>query len=773
MANYANLKATINANIKANGTEAITGPVLNSVLTAAVNTLGAGYQFMGVATTSTSPGTPDANVFYIASAPGTYTNFKNSSNVALTVADGEVAILKYNGSWTKEVTGAATAAQVTQLGQEVSQNTSDIVNIQQEIDAIHPIIIEGDVTNAPDEEDLTTDENDLLKFANRSTALNQMGYKILRKDATFTAQVTDANTIYEIRYPFDLDGEEVTIPAGCVLKFVGGQLSNGTLTGNGTRVCGDTYHIFADTISISGLWDIRDISTDMFTDLSGDNTLRKVFALSNAGVVNVITIKKYDYDYVITLSSEAESGIEVKSNTTIIINGDITLTPNAFATYMMFNLYNAKNISILGDGTLTGDKTSHLGTSGEFGHCVRVMACSDISIRGIKLEEAWGDGLSLGYSEGIVVENVSTKNTRRLGISVVRCHRTQILNCSIDGVSGTDPQSGIDVEPNTGEQGYCVSIENCIIKNCAKFGITGSGDGTRDTMGILISNCRLIDNGYGIGFHGNKNLTIQNCLISCSGAACSMSNYQNVDIRNCNISGNAADMSSTIYGTLMNCKINLSGHLTMEGGSWTISSNDIVCDAFLNYTSLLNLNFVNNKFTGMIRARFNNSVIANNVITYLTTFSTYAQVFIVLGNSTLNKITDNIVIISQSTTSNVFHITGEADIERNKILINENVDGNLFYVVGSAKIFDNEYVVASGKTLGSELRFYTQDARDKSITPANVVGFGSSSSRPNYRAISDPLYQPNTGKIFFDTTLGKPIIWNGTAWVNMDGTALS
>lgn len=114
MANYANLKATIDANIKANGTEAITGPVLNSVLTAAVNTLGAGYQFMGVATTSTSPGTPDANVFYIAATPGTYTNFGG-----LTVADGEVAILKYNGSWTKEVTGAATAAQLTQLGQKV------------------------------------------------------------------------------------------------------------------------------------------------------------------------------------------------------------------------------------------------------------------------------------------------------------------------------------------------------------------------------------------------------------------------------------------------------------------------------------------------------------------------------------------------------------------------------------------------------------------------------------------------------------------------------
>lgn len=115
MANYTNLKSTINAQIRANGTGAITGPVLNGVLRDMVSALGeAGYLYKGVATPATSPGTPDSNVFYIASTAGTYTNFGGA-----VVADGEVAILKYNGTWTKEVTGAATAAQVTQLGQDV------------------------------------------------------------------------------------------------------------------------------------------------------------------------------------------------------------------------------------------------------------------------------------------------------------------------------------------------------------------------------------------------------------------------------------------------------------------------------------------------------------------------------------------------------------------------------------------------------------------------------------------------------------------------------
>lgn len=101
MANYANLIASVQQAIKQNGNEEITGTLLQQSLVAMINALGVGYQFVGVATPTTSPGTPDQRVFYIASQPGTYVNFGG-----LSVSDGEVAILKYNGSWTKDTTGA-------------------------------------------------------------------------------------------------------------------------------------------------------------------------------------------------------------------------------------------------------------------------------------------------------------------------------------------------------------------------------------------------------------------------------------------------------------------------------------------------------------------------------------------------------------------------------------------------------------------------------------------------------------------------------------------
>ena len=117
MANYANTKATISANVYENHLNQVTANMAKAAINSVVDSLIAGgFLYKGVATTSTNPGTPDPNIFYIATAPGTYTNFGG-----LVVNDGEVAILKYNGSWTKEVTGAATAAEVSALGREVGR----------------------------------------------------------------------------------------------------------------------------------------------------------------------------------------------------------------------------------------------------------------------------------------------------------------------------------------------------------------------------------------------------------------------------------------------------------------------------------------------------------------------------------------------------------------------------------------------------------------------------------------------------------------------------
>lgn len=104
MANYTTLKASVNAYIKANGVRAITGPVLNGILTQMINTLGDGARYGGIATPSGNPGTHDNVVFFLATTAGTYTNYGGA------VLDGSTLhILYYDSTWHDLDTGVPTS----------------------------------------------------------------------------------------------------------------------------------------------------------------------------------------------------------------------------------------------------------------------------------------------------------------------------------------------------------------------------------------------------------------------------------------------------------------------------------------------------------------------------------------------------------------------------------------------------------------------------------------------------------------------------------------
>lgn len=252
MSNYSNTKATIAANVYTNHNNEVTAEMVKTGINAVVDTLIAGgFIYKGVAHPGDAAVSPDANVFYIASEAGTYTN-----KGGLSVADGEVAILKYNGSWSKEVTGAATAAEVSALGQKVDglalgkfygffPAAADLPAGDDAgyayVGASAPFAIyvfdgsswsdSGSVYSYPvgNGEDIDTNGTGQLQFANRISG-DGMGYKILRKDATFASQVTAGDTIYEIRYDFVL-GADVAIPSGSYLYFNGGSVTGANLTG--------------------------------------------------------------------------------------------------------------------------------------------------------------------------------------------------------------------------------------------------------------------------------------------------------------------------------------------------------------------------------------------------------------------------------------------------------------------------------------------------------------------------------------------------------------
>lgn len=105
-------------------------------------------------------------------------------------------------------------------------------------------VVNNEITNSPDEEDLTS-VNDKLKLKNKvysPAEFSGLGRTYLRKNITGSKNIltqdmiNTGNTIYIIQYDYDLNGAEITIPENCILKFEGGSLKNGTLNGNNTYI---------------------------------------------------------------------------------------------------------------------------------------------------------------------------------------------------------------------------------------------------------------------------------------------------------------------------------------------------------------------------------------------------------------------------------------------------------------------------------------------------------------------------------------------------------
>ena len=111
----------------------------------------------------------------------------------------------------------------------------------------------------PDEEDLTKSlpdkkGNSYLSLKNREYKpedFSGLGRIILRKNIVeiedpiegkvkknvlYQYMFTQSNTVYEIRYDFDLNGQEITIPEGCILDFQGGKITNGTINLQATQI---------------------------------------------------------------------------------------------------------------------------------------------------------------------------------------------------------------------------------------------------------------------------------------------------------------------------------------------------------------------------------------------------------------------------------------------------------------------------------------------------------------------------------------------------------
>ena len=198
----------------------------------------------------------------------------------------------------------------------------------------------------------------------------------------------------------------------------------------------------------------------------------------------------------------AVTKISVKSGTKLLLdnNAIIKALPNSNDSYNIIEIKDVSNVSIVG-GTLQGDRDDHTGETGQWGHCIKITDSSNIYLENIYLIDAWGDGISARGFTNLTLKDLRIKNVRRNGISVIGGTHLFSNNLLIEDVSGHNPQSGIDIEPDANTDVVKdINFENTIIRNCL-LGFTVSLqnlDGTSGEISIDVNNLKVYNTPQGV-----------------------------------------------------------------------------------------------------------------------------------------------------------------------------------------------------------------------------------------------------------------------------------
>lgn len=158
-----------------------------------------------------------------------------------------------------------------------------------------------------------------------------------------------------------------------------------------------------------------------------------------------------------------DAGINIGSNKTITFpeGSEIRLKASSKDKYHILKISNASNVTLY-NPVIVGDRTTHTGTSGEWGMGIGILGSSSITVYSPKVTNCWGDGIYLGQYDNrvncknIIIKDAYLKNNRRDGMSVIGIDGLLLDNIYSGYNSGTAPGTGINFEANNA---------SCEIKN--------------------------------------------------------------------------------------------------------------------------------------------------------------------------------------------------------------------------------------------------------------------------------------------------------------------
>ena len=443
------------------------------------------------------------------------------------------------------------------------------------------------------------------------------------------------NTIYEIRYDFDLNGETIEVLEGCTLKFEGGMLKNGTLEGNYTRIFAHIAKIVKNII-FSGTWDIQKVYTEWFDEENDSKSLQSA-----------------------------------------IIAAELFLSP----IYLTKNEYHIQNVIFLFNTRIIGNNKIINGDNGT----IFISGYLENGKVFANLDESNGiDGNPTHYVSNCLFDEISFKNykvgIKAKGFTV----RSVIRNCQF--ISNKDTYS-VDIN-------HCWNMlfeKNTVINSTTRFSsfvdwtsIRNNSfeyylsDDSYDSIGLLIeagSFSSIISNN---GFHGFKrallmtgykfNTVITSNHFEVNGTCIALDDNVGENIR---IENNWIKPNSSVYSELTAMKIGNLKH------SWIGNNISDINSKFTHYL-VLGGECDNNIFVGVrpeqIESYFNSNILINTDCQRVNDeLKGYARLSItdVRGGNALD--TEK----SQSTGNNIINGFNIKIEDNDTIIISDSIDAKL------------------------------------------------------------------------------------------------
>ena len=167
---------------------------------------------------------------------------------------------------------------------------------------------------------------------------------------------------------------------------------------------------------------------------------------------------------------DATKALRLHSHTRLKLDSDAELMaiPNGASRYHVVRVWNANNVEIVG-GKVTGERSKHKGTSGEWGYGINIQGASNVYVHNVRISECWGDGMWIGAtgwnsslvrSNYVTVNNIVSSHNRRQGLSIGPAQHVYIVNSTFQNTKGTLPEAGIDIEPLTQGPTNTVRLES-------------------------------------------------------------------------------------------------------------------------------------------------------------------------------------------------------------------------------------------------------------------------------------------------------------------------